>query len=385
MELLTRLNPASVCLLENEIGFKVDFAAINILSAHTRKTCPVFKTLYIPLYSKKLADCINPGDTVLSFMERANFVNIASKPGKTHRAVICELTQPSMEFAGIRGMLMKPLIKRIYPGADMIIANSKGVKQDLVENFRIHGEKIKIINNSYNIEKFTRQASQPLEKEYLQLFENPVLINLGRLTRAKGQRHLVRVYSGVKKQIKNAKLVLLGDGELRNYLVEFSRNAGLKTFAAWENNAIAPDYDVYFLGYRDNPHKFLSKSTLFVFTSLWEGFPNALMDALMSKVPVISSDCESGPREILAPETDFNFRAKIPEFTPYGILMPSFNPERINPQYPLNETENTWIETIVQMLKNEKMRRDYAEKGFKRVKDFEINSIAGEWKKIINE
>ncbi len=93
------------------------------------------KTLLLKYYASRLAAQCGPGDTVLSFMQRSNFVNVLAARKSGHRAVICEVTQPSREFTGLRGRLMKPLIKELYPEAPLVLANSKGNARDLEENF----------------------------------------------------------------------------------------------------------------------------------------------------------------------------------------------------------------------------------------------------------
>jgi len=74
-------------------------------------------------------------------------------------------------------------------------------------------------------------------------------------------------------------------------------------------------------------------------SSSWEGFPNVLIEALACEIPIISTDCKSGPREILAPETDFNYQTSKPEFGKYGILMPVFDNKFKNTSEPLDERE----------------------------------------------
>lgn len=105
------------------------------------------------------------------------------------------------------------------------------------------------------------------------------------------------------------KLAILGRGELEDYLKQLACEMDLEK-------------DVYFLGFQKNPFKFISKSKIYVFPSLYEGFPNALCEAMACGVTVISSDCKSGPREILAPETNIDGETKIIEYAKYGMLLP---------------------------------------------------------------
>jgi Glycosyltransferase len=193
---------------------------------------------------------------------------------------------------------------------------------------------------------------------------------------------LIRVFKALKEKHKDLKLVILGEGELKDYLVEVSQELGLKTYV-WDRDALSESFDVYFLGFQKNPFKFIAKSKLFVFPSLWEGFPNALVEAMACGVPVVSSDCRSGPREILAPNTDFNYQTKKPEFAEYGVLMPVFEVKYKSANERLEEREIMWVGTIDKLLEDENLRKNYSEKAKQRAEDFRIEKIVQEWKEIL--
>jgi len=371
----------SLLLLENETAQAADASKPVFLSSHDSSTSSVLKTAYLPIYARRLAALTGRADTVLSFMERANFVNVLAARTSGHRAVICERTRPSGEFSGLRGALMRPLIKRFYPQAGLIVANSQGVKSDLVNNFSVPADKIQVIPNGYETAAIAAKAAEKLEAPYDEIFKRPVVITSGRLTSAKGQWHLLRFFKKVKETRKGAALVFLGEGELREYLINLSRELGFKTFSG--PGAPPPDADVYFAGFRENPYRFLSRARLFALTSLWEGFPNALVEAMASGVPALASDCASGPREILSPETPFHYRTLKAEPAPYGKLMPVLSGLRRRADTPLEPGEEVWAETVAEMLEDKAAISKYARAGVKRAEDFELSKIAALWRKIL--
>jgi glycosyltransferase involved in cell wall biosynthesis len=368
---------ANFILLERDIKYKTD-KPIFFLSNHSTKTSPIIKTLSIPMYAYKLSDFIEKNSLVVSFLERANFVNIISKLFKKHKAIISVRVDQQTGHVGLR-KLNKLLVRILYPKADLIIAVSYGVKESLI-NLGIEEEKIKVIYNPYPMDEIRELAKEPLGS-YEEIFKHPVLITAGRLTKPKGQWYLLRVFKALKEKHKDLKLVILGEGELKEYLVKLSEGLGLKTYV-WDRDKLSESFDVYFLGFQKNPFKFIARSKLFVFPSLWEGFPNALVEAMACGVCVVSSDCRSGPREILAPNTDFSYQTQKPEFAEYGVLMPVFELKYKSAEEPLEEKEIMWVETIDKLLEDGSLRKNYSEKAKQRAKDFSIEKIVEEWKEV---
>jgi glycosyltransferase involved in cell wall biosynthesis len=101
-------------------------------------------------------------------------------------------------------------------------------------------------------------------------------------------------------------------------------------------------------------------------------------------VPVVSSDCRSGPREILAPNTDFRYQTDKPEFAEYGVLMPVFEVKFKSAKEPLEEKEKIWVEVIDRLLRDEDLRKHYSEKAKQRADDFKIEKIIQEWMEVLN-
>jgi len=365
-------------LLERDVKYKTD-KPIFFLSNHSTKTSPIIKTLSIPTYAYKLSDYLEKNSLVVSFLERANFVNIISKIFKQHKAIISVHMDQQTGHVGLR-KLNKLLVRILYPKADLIVAVSYGVKQSLI-NLGIEEEKIKVIYNPYPIDEIRELAKEP-SGSYEEIFKDPVLITAGRLTKQKGQWYLLRIFKSLKEKHKDLRLVILGEGELKEYLGKLSEELGLKTFI-WHRDELSESFDVYFFGFQKNPFKFIARSKFFVFPSLWEGLGNVIIEAMACGVPVISSDCRSGPREILAPHTDFNYQTQEPEFAEYGILMPVFDVKYKTANEPLEEREIMWVETIDRLLENDSLRKHYSEKAKERAEDFRIEKIVEKWKEIL--
>jgi len=380
-----------VLIFENIIKHNVDAQIISINSPATHnlfKKLLNFPVRYLKI--RKLKEEIKP-DFVVSLLEPANLFNVLTKISnqKTVLSFRSNYTATLQEdpFFGkgitrsILKMFYKWAFKTIYSNADLLVAISKDVAEDLIRNYGINSNKVKVIYNPHPIDEIRQLAREPLGS-YEEIFKHPVLITAGRLTKQKGQWYLLRIFKALKEKHKDLKLVILGEGELKEYLVKLSQELGLKTYV-WDRDKLSERFDVYFLGFQKNPFKFILRSTLFVFPSLWEGFPNALVEAMACGVCVVSSDCRSGPREILAPNTDFNYQTQKPEFAEYGILMPVFEVKHKSAEEPLEEREIMWVKTIDKLLEDEDLRKHYSEKAKQRAKDFRIEKIVEEWKEVL--
>lgn len=370
------LSVEKIFLLERDIKYEIPKEKLFFLSKHSINTNPVLKTLSIPLYARALSQKIGRDSIVVSFLERANYVNILAKGFSKHKAFI------SVRMSQIKGRKKfhsyNLLSKFLYPKADKVICVSKGIANELKTYFGVPEEKIVVIYNPIFLNEITFLAKESLD-EYQSIFNHPVIITSGRLTKPKGQWYLLRIFKGLKKGYPGLKLVLLGGGELKDYLVNLSNELGLRTYVWDKGDKLSDSYDVYFLGFQRNPFKFIARARLFVFPSLWEGLPNALIEAMACGVSAISSDCRSGPREILAPDTDIEYQTKEPEFAEYGVLMPVFEVKYKGANEPLDEVERMWIEVVSEFLERDEMRKNYAFKARERAKDFDMEKIAQEW------
>ncbi|MEM3872040.1 MAG: glycosyltransferase [Nitrososphaeria archaeon] len=364
-------------LLEKDVKYSSENLNLQFLSNHTKETSSILKTFYIPFYAKCLSKHLKKNDIVISFLERANYVNALASFWKGHKTII---SVHMSQISGRRKFHPYHFLSRLfYPRSHLIVSVSEGIKKELIEYYRVNGEKIRVIYNPVEYEEILDKS-----KESIEPFLQPFIITMGRLTKQKGQWYLLRIFREIKKGFPKLKLLILGEGELKDYLIALSQDLGLKTYV-WAGYKLKDSFDVYFLGFQKNPFKFISKAEIFVLPSLWEGFSNALVEALTCGIPIISSDCRTGSREILAPTTDFQYQTSKPEFAEYGVLMPPFEPKFKRATDPLTEKEKIWVKTLKKLLENDSLRKGYSEKAKERARDFSIEKIIPQWKKILEE
>ncbi len=185
---------------------------------------------------------------------------------------------------GLRERLLPWFIRRYYPRADAIIANSVGSARDLTGRLAIPEPLVHVISNPLDLAAIRRQAEEEPAFE-LAPGDRPWVVAAGRLTRQKGFADLLRAFALLRAR-RPARLMILGEGEEREALTRLVAQLDLKS-------------SVTLPGFSDNPWAVVARSSLFVLSSLWEGQPNALMEAVALGVPVVATDCESGPREVL--------------------------------------------------------------------------------------
>ena len=153
-------------------------------------------------------------------------------------------------------------------------------------------------------------------------------------------------------------LMLIGDGNLKEELQKYIKELSLND-------------KVYLLGKKENPFAYILKADCFVFASNHEGFPNVLVEALACGLPVITTDCKSGPREILSPKSDIEVQLKDKiELSDYGILTPIKNVEKMK-------------EAIKLIINDESLRNKYQDKAKQRANVFRIEEIIKQYKEII--
>lgn len=268
-------------------------------------------------------------------------------------------------------------IKFLYPKADKIVCVSKEMEEIFNNKFDIN-KNILTINNMVDINNSLEMAKEQIDDIYGEIFKSGfIFINIGRLDYQKGQWFLIRSFKKVVDKHKEAKLIILGGTSLsyvyiKNHLEDLIQSLGL------ENN-------VFLLGKHENIFKFLNRCDCFVLSSLYEGFAFTLIEALTTNIPIISTDCKTGSREILAPELELYENIEYPYFGQFGILcMPFSNKlffENIENK-KLSKAEKVYCETMIKMIEDNKLKNKYSN-GLDKAKEFDKHVILKNWENFL--
>lgn len=183
-------------------------------------------------------------------------------------------------------VIVPNLARWLYPYADAIVAVSKSVASDLTKFLRLSSEDIVVIYNPVISRDIFSIARQKVEHPWFSLSDQKIILSIGRLTKAKDYPTLISAFAKVRSQ-RSARLVILGDGEERAHLQKLIQSLGLES-------------EVWLPGFIVPPYSYLARASLFAMSSIWEGLPTALIEALALGIPVVSTDCPGGVREILA-------------------------------------------------------------------------------------
>ena len=362
-ELSLNLSPniqRRIVTLTNEISYPSNMPPLSM--NFNLKDAGVIKMVYATLMGviryKEISKSYKP-DVSISFLVLDNFINVLSNIGNKKTKVIVSVhIALSMKFRkSIIDMFAKFLIKILYNKADLVIAVSEGVRKELEQVFNINPEKIRLLYNPLDIEKIQHLAKEEVNDEWFD-GEIPLLINMGRLAEQKGHWHLIRAFSNVNER-KQCRLVIRGNGELKPYLEKLVRDLDLSN-------------DVSFLGWQDNPFKYISKASIFVSSSLWEALPCALIESMACGCPVIATDCKYGPSEIL-------------ENGKFGILTPPLDGKFYEASDSLTPEEEYLANEISKFLEDQNIRKIYSEKGKKRAKSFDKSKSMRAYQNMIEK
>jgi glycosyltransferase involved in cell wall biosynthesis len=199
----------------------------------------------------------------------------------THTA----LSHDAMASPHLRRRVLPSIVKHVYGWADAAVAVSAGVADDLARTARLPRDHIHVIHNPVDVAALAVRARERADHPWFRAGAPPVIVSAGRLTAQKDFPTLLRAYVRLRR-VKQARLLILGEGEERTALEGLARELGLVD-------------DVALPGFVSNPYPYMASAALFALSSAWEGFGNVLIEALALGTPVVATDCPFGPSEIL--------------------------------------------------------------------------------------
>ena len=303
--------------------------------------------LRIPYHVFSLARivCKHNARIVLSFMEQANIINLLTALITHHKTLISQRIEPKHQYAnkGILGQLILKASLLLYPKADEVHAVSEGIRNTLLSDYGLDHGKLNVIPNPVNIEQLTRQAKAPLPPNIPVKF----LLHVGRMSLAhKGQDVLLKAFYLLRRKYTDLSLVFVGDGPDRDRIIGQIMRLAL-------NDA------TILTGWQDNVACLMARAQVCLLSSRYEGWPNVLVEAMACGCPVVATDCNTGPREILGDNE-------------HGLLV------------PVDDHETMALEAE-KLLFNAEMRKKYVERGLKRASHFQTEKIAARYIAVLNK
>lgn len=227
--------------------------------------------------------------------------------------------------------------------ASYVVPVSQGIADELKQVFKLNPEKVKLIYNGFDLEEMMENAAEEVDHPWLGDKREPVIGALGRMVELKGFDYLLQAVKLVNDKSVPIRLLMIGKGDLLEELKMKAEGFGIKN-------------RVDFLGFKENPFAYLARCDLFVLSSLYEGLPSTLIEAMALGLPVISTRCPTGPEEIIEDERS-------------GLLVPVADSKAI-------------AEAIIRVLQDKDLNMRLRIEGKKRAEDFSLENMVTKFAEI---
>jgi glycosyltransferase involved in cell wall biosynthesis len=257
-------------------------------------------------------------DVTISFLSGANLLNVLVRARRP--CVLSERGSKRHDLGSpnvAKWFWLHWLDPLAYRFADRIVCVSEGlsreVRSSMPTNLR---KKVITISGYLDAEQAISSGTAAIESELILLANRPLIVAAGRLDTQKGFHYLLPLFAEVAPQVPQSGIILIGDGPRMNDLINLASSLRLSVCVALPGAPIDPSAQVIFLGFRTNPARYTQLGRAFVFSSLWEGLPNLLLEALAAGSWCLAADCPWGPSEML-------FEPNL-----FGLLPPINDPAR---------------------------------------------------------
>ncbi|WP_404330365.1 glycosyltransferase [Mesobacillus maritimus] len=223
----------------------------------------------------------------------------------------------------------------------IIISLSKGVQDDLIKNFKIKENRIEVIYNPVDITNINLLKDEVVsDLDFIK--DEKLIVAVGKLGEQKDYPTLLKAFEIVQREY-HTNLLIIGKGADEYKLKGLCKELRIEK-------------KVHFMGFKDNPYKYMKKADVFVLTSKWEGFGHVIVEAMTVGTPVVATNCNSGPGEII-------------DKNKYGVLVPV-------------EDHKTIAEKIIELLNDEKRREHFTKAGLRRSNIFDVKNIVKQYEDV---
>ena len=292
-------------------------------------------------------------DVCCSFTSAADYVNAFSK-AKCKRLVSCR----GAAFLEKNTWLYHKMCK----ASDGILFNSEGMKDIYLKEYPRDKQKAYVLYNLFDTKSILQKAQENLPKEFEGFFAtHRVVTTVARFSQEKGHWNLIKAFEILKEKVPDAGLLFVG------HMGAFEEKV--------RSMAKASPYseDIKFAGYSDNPFKFCANSAVYALSSIKEGFPNSLVEAMACGIPVVATDCRTGPGEILFEKPQaINETFKVAD---YGVITPAFTDEIDFDNNNKKREHTQFALALEKVLTDKALAEELAEKGKTRALEFDKEKI----------
>ncbi len=330
---------------DSDISYEIDAELINLNAVASDNK--IKKVLNLIKRARGIRRVVREKniDTLFAFTSIANLAMRVAKPK-------CRMVGACRGFEDLE--LHTASYHKVIAAGGEILFNAREMEEFYKTKYPEDADKCHTIENLVDCAKIENMAKEPLSEEEQKFYDtHKVVSTVGILSRHKGHWDLFKSFELLKEKVPDAGLVLVGHrGLLEADLIDMAKR-----------NKYADD--ILLTGYSANPFKYVAKSDVYAMSSISEGFPNALIEAMTCKTAVVSTACATGPAEILYDE----YRVTHPEKwekADNGIITPTFDGK---PDFDYNnkaKVHEEFADALAAMLTDDDMRAMYAERGYKR-------------------
>lgn len=332
----TRGHQVTVATLEGEKAYELSSEVEHVTLPLARLSWGILKVPMLFAQTVALIRLVNirRPDVVISFLPRANLINVLSaRIGSSRPAVISERTMSVALYAdgGWQGSLMLWAIERLYPLADRAICLSDAVSASLIR-LGLSERVVDTIYNPQDIARIRRQAQEGISLRPSGRF----IASVGRLVEQKDYPTMLRAFERLSGGFE-VDLVIIGDGSERSRLQEMAAELGIAS-------------RVHFAGWVENPFPTLAEAEVFLLSSAIEGFGNVIVEAMALGLPVVCTDAVGGPSEIL-------------EGGEHGFLVPIGDDKALAAR-------------VAELLRDDQVKQRYVNRSLERARDFDVEEVS---------